>query len=422
MVIDNTASTRRNTIRAALAALSIKGGKDGRGLSAQDHDLIGRYEIELAELDRQHGTALDARHAAAFTQFIRRDAQAFTTEQWAAMEEGQLVGTRMHYRNGQLVSARPQYRATAGVEGTPSGGAYPGSTAGFAAPLPFLKQVFSAAKYTAPWLDIADVHVTVTGAPIVFPADNDIGTAAAQLNEGAADSTNDVTLVNTALGSYRWSSGIVKVSNEMLQDTGIDIDEYLAGRFAARMMRGLDPKFTKGAGTTEPLGLLTGLTASVTATGSSDTDGSGGANTCGLSDLVALEKACDPAYRKNARFLMNANTLASLRNVKDSNKRPVFQSLNRTEGPVLLGYPVAIAPAMDSLQANASSPAVTKVPIAFGDTSYFKIRFVQPTMIRLSTLYAASFQTGFLLIWRVDSALVDGASSNRAVVTLQTTY
>ncbi len=419
-VLDKTLATRRANIKNSIAALTTK---KPRNLTAQDADLIDRYEDELHAIEQQIGTTHDGEHTRAFTQWIRRGEDAVDThESRNAFADAEWRSARLHYREGQLISTRPEYRFTVGIEGTPTGGAYFGSIAGAFVPLSFIKQIVSAAKYTAPWFDIAELHVTATGAPLVWPADNDIAVSAVAIAEGGTTTAADITLVGKALGTYRYTSLVVKVSNELVQDTGIDIDAYLAGRFAARMMRGLDAKYTSGAGTTEPLGALTGLTPSLTVLGAADTDGTSAANTIGLRDVVALEKALDPAYRPKARWLMHPNTLAALRQVKDSQKRPVFESLNRPEGPSLLGYPVTPAPSMDQLQAAASSPTVTKVPLAFGDVSYFKIRLVQPTLIRLATLYAVNFQTGFLLNWRTDSALVDGASTNRAIVTAQTIY
>jgi HK97 family phage major capsid protein len=290
-------------------------------------------------------------------------------------------------------------------------------------PLPFLKSIVSAAAYTAPWFAISDLHTTLTGAPLTMTADNDLSNAAVAVNEDASFSAQDISITGTALGAFKWSSDIVKVSNEMILDAGIDLENYLSKRFAARMMRGLDVKYLKGAGTTEPTGALTGLTASRTALGSADTDGSSaGANTIGLQDLVALEASLNPAYRQNAKFMMHPNTLAALRNVKDKQGRPVFESLNHPEGPLLLGYPVVLSPQMDQLQTSPSSPVVTRTTVAFGDWSYYKIRLVTPTLMRMDQTFALNFQTAFVLFWRTDAALVDGASANRAIVTMQNVY
>jgi HK97 family phage major capsid protein len=410
-------AARREAIISAMESLTRRGGQFG----PREIDLFSKWENELTEIDRSGGSPFDVRHGNAFARHIRQGhLSPLTQDQHAALNEAQYRGTRLKYRNGRLVS---ETRATIGLEGT-NGGAYPGSTAGFVVPLPFLKQIVSAAQYTAPWFEIADVQTTLTGAPLTHTQDNDLSVSAIAINEAATYSIQDVNLSSTVLGAFKWSSDIVKVSNELIQDAGIDLEDYLSKRFAARLMRGLDVKYLKGVGTTEPTGALTGLTASLTAQGSADTDSSSAANTIGLRDLVALEEALNPAYRPNAKWMMHPNTLGALRLVKDAEKRPVFESLNRPEGPILLGYPVVLSPQMDQLQASPSSPTVTKTTVAFGDWSYYKIRLVVPTLIRMTETqqFALNFQTGFVLNWRTDGALVDGASSNRAIVTMQNVY
>jgi HK97 family phage major capsid protein len=336
----------------------------------------------------------------------------------SAFQEAQFRGTRLHYSGGKLIQ---EQRATIGVEGGPPYGAYPGSTTGLVVPVSFFKEIVSAAKFTTPWYAISDVITTLTGANFQLRADNDIANAAAAVTETSSLSSDitDISLVGTTMSAYKYLAA-VKVSNELIQDTGVDLQKYLTARFAARMARGLDSVYLKNSG--GPTGVLNGLTASVTASGSSDTDGSGAANTIGLGDLVALEQSLDPTYRANAKFMMHPNTLASLRNVKDSEKRPIFEGLNNPDGPRLLGYPVVLSPAMDQLQASPSSPTVTKTTVAFGDFSYFKIRLCTPGLRMFFEPYILNFETLYVLYFRTDSALVDGASSNRAIVTLQNTY
>jgi HK97 family phage major capsid protein len=409
-------SARRVGIISAMQTIARR----ETNIDLHELDLFNKWENELDDIDRQIGSPLDVRHANAFARVLRKTKMSpdLTHDQHTALMEAKYRGMRLRYHNGKLVS---ETRSTIGLEGV-GGGAYPGSTAGTVVPLSFLKAVVSAAQYTAPWFDIADLHVTLTGAPLMFAADNDIAISGIPVNEASAFTSQDIGMTGTVLGAFPWNSNLVKVSTESVQDTGIDLEDYLSKRFAARLMRGLDMKFLKGVGTTEPTGALTGLTASVTALGSADTDGVSGANTIGLQDLVALEQSLDPTYRVNAKWMVHPNTLATLRKVKDAEKRPVFESLNDPNGPRLLGYPVVLSPQMDQLQASASSPAVTKTTVAFGDWSYFKIRLVAPTLQRLKETFALTMQEGYVLFYRVDSALVDGASSNRAIVTMENVY
>lgn len=47
-----------------------------------------------------------------------------------------------------------------------------------------------------------------------------------------------MTFGTAILGAKKLSSKIIRVSNELLQDSGVDIEAYLAGRIAQRIGRG----------------------------------------------------------------------------------------------------------------------------------------------------------------------------------------
>jgi HK97 family phage major capsid protein len=317
-------TNRRAIIGRSISALC---SKRAAALTSQDAEQVHKWEKELRTIEEKIGTTFDERHRQAFERIIHR--QELRPDERTALEESTFRGTRMHYQAGRLVSTHLEFRATAGMENTPSGGAYPGSTGGSFVPLAFIKQIMSAAAFQAPWFDISDVLITTTGAPAVFAADNDIAVAAAPIAEAGSDSSADINLVATVLGSYRYTSKIVKVSNETMSDAGIDMSACLAGRFAKRMMRGLSPLFTNGVGSTQPKGALNGLTASVTAVGAGSNDCSSASNTIGSDDVAALELALDPEYRANAKFMTHPNTLSALRKVKDKQGRQVFEGLNR---------------------------------------------------------------------------------------------
>jgi len=315
-----------------------------------------------------------------------------------------------------------EYRANLSGEGTPTGGAYPGSTVGFFVPMSFWAEVVSASKSVGPFWDddFCTVHMTPTGAPLPIPSDNDVSQVAAILNEAGQFSNQTLTINQNICGTYKFSTGLL-VSNETVQDSAIDLDSYLAKRFGRRAQLGLLPYLTTGTGSGQPTGVLTGLTASLTAAGAGANDGLSAANTVGSDDIANLEYALDPAYRVNAKWMMHGNTLNALRRVKDKQGRPVFGSLNRPD-PVLLSYPVTINNAMDQLQTSAGSPAVARVPVAFGDFSRFHVRVVHPILLRLTQRYADYQQTMYALHYRTDSVLINPATSVPPVVTLQTVY
>lgn len=369
-------------------------------LGPTDQRRLNDYIREMDEINLALRHDYAGRYAREFDQWIRSGESAQTPE------------------HRQVVT---EYRATVGVEGTPTGGAYPTSGSGYFVPVGFVNQVQESMKWASPFFEpgFCDLRDTLTGAPLPFPTDSDTGISGEQLAEGAQVSTADVTIGNTVLGSYRFSSKLVFVTIEQLQDSSINLTEYLSHKFGVRLARALATPLTTGAGGGNgPTGCLYGITPALTASGSSDTDGtSAGANTLGLGDLVALEKALDPCYRPKAKFMMHPSTMATLKTVKDTTKRPVFESL--INSGTLLGYPVALNTAMDVLQTSASSPAVNRTPVALGDFGYFKVRRATPILYRKVEQYITQGVVAFFMIWRVDSSPISVAN---AIQTIQTTF
>jgi HK97 family phage major capsid protein len=192
---------------------------------------------------------------------------------------------------------------------------------------------------------------------------------------------------------------------EMCQDTGFDLEQYLAERFGFRLARVLEPLFLNGAGTTEPRGVLQDTLVGALAAGSGTNNGSGLANGCGSDDLSNLELSLDVAYRKNAVFQVHPNTLNALRQTKDKQGRPLFPSL---DGDRLLGYPILTNPNMDQLQVSAGSPPVTRKTVMLGDFSKYVIRRVESVVMRLEERFIDTGTIAYIMFQRFDGALCDG--------------
>jgi HK97 family phage major capsid protein len=77
--------------------------------------------------------------------------------------------------------------------------------------------------------------------------------------------------------------------------------------------------------------------------------------------LIDLTYTLNPAYRANARWVMNRATVAIVRKMKDSNGHYIWQpGLQAGQPAMILGYPTTEAEDMSDVAANA-------FPIAFGD-------------------------------------------------------
>jgi HK97 family phage major capsid protein len=293
---------------------------------------------------------------------------------------------------------------------------------GYFVPTGFQDTVEQATKYFCPLADSSvsgcDVITTDIGNALPFPVSDDTGNAATIVGEASSVSELDATANQVVLGAYKLTSGLVKASQEILQDSSFNVEDWLAKLFGERFGRGLEGFFTTGTGSSQPTGILTAIEGTgfpvVIAAGSSVNDGIGSAsNTIGSQDLVSLEHAVDPSYRRGARYMLHDLTLASLQKLLDKYGRPLWTPSMAVGMPATLnGYQYIV---------NQSMPAIGAADntMVFGDFSKFKIRKVSAMAIqRLNELYAVTNQIGFLAFQRWDSNLI-AASSTHPLAILQ---
>ena len=270
-------------------------------------------------------------------------------------------------------------------------------------------------KYYGPMLDLATMQDTVSGAARGFPTEDDRAVTGEQVDENIQATEMDIQNLNqTILKSFKYGSKLVKVSSDLVQDSGFDLEGHLADRFGIRMGRILNSKFTNGSGANEPYGISVQATMGATANGSaSNTGGSETGGSIGSDDLAALEASVDFSFRRNAHFSVHPNTLAVLRQVFLSKTgAPLFPGLHDAGKDTIFGYPVAVNPAMDQLSTTPSSPPVIKKTVLFGDFAKYVVRRVRPVMVRLEECWGEYGQVGFILWQRFDGALIDGGGGS----------
>lgn len=372
-------------------------------LTAEDRARLTELRAKMDDLEPAIATQGERKYAAAFRSYLRQGFSANPRQCGISGEERSLL---LEY---QKVFVERRDLGTGGQS------AYPGALSGFFAPTDFSGYVESAEKYYGPMLDATSVVDTQTGAPMGFPADNDATISGEQVAESTQVTAADIPISEVTLKSYKFSSKLVKMSLDLVQDAGFPLDVYLAERFGIRLARAINLKLTTGSGTGEPTGFVTAATAAVTAVGSSGNDGSAaGANTIGTDDLVNLELAVDPAYRLGAAYMMHANTLATLRTVKDKNGRPIYTF----ERDAINGYPVLINNNMDQLQTTTGP--VTRKTVAFGNFRKYVVRRAPLLVLRLDERFIDYGQVAFIAYRRVDGNLIDGGGG--AVKVLQNVY
>ena len=210
-------------------------------------------------------------------------------------------------------------------------------------------------------------------------------------DEGSEYTESDDEFGTVSLGAHKLST-IIKVSEELLNDSAFNLETYISSEFARRMGAAEELAFINGNGTGKPTGVLNTAEVGVTSAVS---------NAITTDEIIDLYHSLRTPYRKNAVFMSSDSTIKAIRKLKDSNGQYLWQpSIKDGETDTLLGKPVYTSSSI----ANAASG--TK-PIAFGDLSYYWIGDRQGvTFRRLNELYAANGQVGFLTTKRVDARLI----------------
>lgn len=211
--------------------------------------------------------------------------------------------------------------------------------------------------------------------------------AAAWIEEGGALVFGDATFGQTLLDAHKLHVAI-KITEELLYDNAFNLENYIITEFGKAMANAEEDAFLNGDGKGKPLGLFAetgGGTVANTLTAAIKSD-----------DVLDLVYALKRPYRKTAKFILNDQTLLSLRKLKDNNGAYMWQpSYQAGEPDKLLGY---------SVYTSAYAP---KTLISFGDYSYYNIgdRGTR-SMQELRELFAGNGMIGYVVKERVDGKLI----------------
>ena len=226
-----------------------------------------------------------------------------------------------------------------------------------------------------------------------IPVVSSKGTAS-WIEEGGAFPESDDTFGQVTIGAYKLGTTI-KISEELLNDSVFDLENYIAREFARRIGTKEEEAFFTGDGSGKPLGVLAdkgGAEVGVTAAS---------ATAITADELLDLYHSLFSPYRKKAVWVVNDSTIKAIRKLKDNNGQYLWQpGLTANAPDTILGRPVKTSAFMPSIAAGAKS-------IIFGDFKYYWIADRQGrTFKRLNELYATTGQVGFLASQRVDGKLI----------------
>jgi HK97 family phage major capsid protein len=241
---------------------------------------------------------------------------------------------------------------------------------------------------------------TATGATFNLPKEDDTANTGAIITELTEDVVLDVPYANIAIGAHTYTSKIIKISYELLQDNSYDLQGRISKIAGTRIGRALNAHLTTGNGTTQPQGFITGASAGATA--ADDV-------TISRNDFLNLIHSVDVANRFGDKvgFQMHDNTLLALKKlaVGSGDDRPLWVPSMRDGAPDKIeGYRYWINNDMATIAASAKA-------VAFGNFDDFHVRTVKGvTLLRLTERYAETRAVGFIAHARFDAKVVNSAA------------
>lgn len=211
---------------------------------------------------------------------------------------------------------------------------------GALAPVGFAKEIIDSLNEEVVMRQLARILPPISGKSAAYPRRTG-GTGAAMVAEGEAIVPYDLTFDQVVLTPHK-AACLVEVSNELLQDTGVDLAGYLAQHFRDEIGELLENQYWLGDATEANLqGILTAedptgeLVIERVPTEGDDLD---------VDDIFALWAALPTQYRKNAVFVCNPAFEAELYKMRDAEGRLlVIDNLTDPLKRSLLGRPLITA-------------------------------------------------------------------------------
>jgi HK97 family phage major capsid protein len=379
--------------------LEIKEKNERRAKLLQDMrgilDVAGEQKRELSNDETAQWNRMDAEaeqlrsSIEVLEKQARYDAERLSTQPQPTVDEEQesrnAFGNFLARGMNELSGEERNYLQRAQSVGTAANG-------GYFVPTLMGSQIIKALKAFGGVRSVANVVSTASGAAINWPTSDQTTYKATIIGENTQVAEKTLSLGSIAIGAFTYNSGVVKVSNELLQDSAFDVQAFLAEELGLAFGRGTNEHFTTGTGAGQPKGIVTASTLGTNAAAAAIT----------FDNLIDLYHSVNSAYRNNASFMFSDSTLKALKKLKDTNGNYIWQPGTVSgAADTILGKSYVINDDMASI-------ATAQKSVLFGDMSKYLIRDVAGVSIaRLTERYADFGQVGYLGYSRHDANLLD---------------
>lgn len=280
-----------------------------------------------------------------------------------------------------------------------------GSEGGYTVPTTVASELIESLKDFGGMRSVAELLTTAQGNPLSYPSTDGTAEVGELLAENTSAAALDPSFGTVALNVFKYSSKIIAVPIELLQDSSVDIEAFVRRRIVERIGRIENQHFTTGTGSGQPRGIVTGASSGKVGT-------TGQTLTVIYDDLVDLLESVNEAYQLGGvcQFMFNQTVRGLLRKLKDTAGRPIWTpgyeaGITAGAPDLLLGKGVVINNDMAVPAANAKS-------IIYGDMKKYIIRDAMAvSLMRFDdSAYASKGQVGFLAFIRSGGNLMDTAA------------
>ena len=362
-----------------------------------------RWDARMAEMDRLKGQidTLESRHAqlSAVREDLEErqermdDMREFGAKRESAEDGAQQYRKAFHsYLQGNM-DLRELRALAAQTKGT---AAFGGNTV----PTDMEATVVTGMLAFGGMRQAARIVRTDDGRNLDIPRSDDTGNVAAIIGEATAISNSThVPFGKVTLEAVKYATGPIKISRELVQDSVIDVEEYVRERMIERFARGQNTHFTTRSSTETngPHGITNDSTGALTVANGSLTP----------ENLMSLVHKVDLAYRPRGQWMFDDQTALTIRQLRwaTSGQFVWEASLKPGQPDMLLGYPVVINNDVPLFGTSGNKP------IWFGDWRNYWIREVRGLdLLRLEERYAEEDVIALVGYQRVDGRSVFGST------------
>ena len=396
----------RAAIVTQMQEITQAAAKEGRAMTQEEVSKWDKMEADEAAMTRTiNATEKTERFAAeqAARHFEQRDAAngVWTSTSTKPNDKGKEESYRDAYtqylKYGKAALDNEQ-RSLLQTRGTATQVVGTDSLGGYLVPDTWQPEIERAMLDYSGIMQAARIIRTAGGNTLYWPTEDDTTTLAVKTAEAAAVTVADLTFAEKRLDAYKYTS-MIKVSEELLQDSAYDIQAEITNAFGPRFGRILNQEATLGDGSGDPNGVVTAATLGKT---------TASATAITLLEVLDLKHSIDPAYRNgpNFGFMFNDAVLLALKKLVDTTGRQLWTPSFRENQPDTIDSTrYWINQSMDSTINTAS-----KIMLC-GDFSKYIIRIAKDMSVtRLNELYAENGLVGFRGVMRFDGELINAGA------------